>query len=136
MRNSDDNFSKLSLRECCSRKDEESENHPEITSNISPLIPNLVACPGSNDFSFLALPVFSFIQWYLSNLDASHKLCNCQRFNYTKNFCHLEPRCLKCASRHHFSISASRRIAPTCVNCGKLSERKLSEPFRTRCSAQ
>lgn len=45
---------------------------------------------------------------------------NCQRFNHTKNFCRLEPRCVKCAGSHNYKDCPSRRVTtPVCVNCGQ-----------------
>ncbi|CAI6355986.1 unnamed protein product [Macrosiphum euphorbiae] len=43
---------------------------------------------------------------------------NCQRFSHTKKFCHLPPRCVKCAGDHHYS-SCPKDIntPPKCVNC-------------------
>ncbi|KAL4144088.1 hypothetical protein QTP88_006318 [Uroleucon formosanum] len=43
---------------------------------------------------------------------------NCQRFSHTKKFCHLPPRCVKCAGDHHYS-SCPKEIEtpPKCVNC-------------------
>lgn len=45
---------------------------------------------------------------------------NCQRFLYIKRFCHLPPRCVKCAGDHHFTQCVKEKdILPTCVNCDK-----------------
>jgi hypothetical protein len=45
---------------------------------------------------------------------------NCQKYNHTKNFCKLEPRCVKCAGPHHYTNCPSRKVEiPLCVNCGK-----------------
>ncbi|KAL4142887.1 hypothetical protein QTP88_005280 [Uroleucon formosanum] len=45
---------------------------------------------------------------------------NCQRFNHTKNFCKLPPRCVKCPEQHHYSeCTKDRNSPPTCVNCNE-----------------
>ncbi len=44
----------------------------------------------------------------------------CQRFGHTKNFCHLDPRCVRCTGQHMFSqCPLSKNVAPVCVNCGE-----------------
>lgn len=44
----------------------------------------------------------------------------CQRFGHTKNYCKLEPRCIKCLEPHHYSeCPKSRNDQPMCVNCGE-----------------
>ena len=43
---------------------------------------------------------------------------NCQRFSHTKKFCHLPPRCVKCAGDHHYSQCVKdKETPPKCVNC-------------------
>jgi len=43
---------------------------------------------------------------------------NCQRFSHTKKFCHLPPRCVKCAGDHHYSqCQKTLETPPKCVNC-------------------
>ena len=43
---------------------------------------------------------------------------NCQRFAHTKKFCHLPPRCVKCAGDHHYSLCQKPKdTPPKCVNC-------------------
>lgn len=43
---------------------------------------------------------------------------NCQRFSHTKKFCHLPPRCVKCAGDHHYSqCQKTIEVPPKCVNC-------------------
>jgi len=43
---------------------------------------------------------------------------NCQRFSHTKKFCHLPPRCVKCAGDHHYSqCQKPTEAPPKCVNC-------------------
>lgn len=43
---------------------------------------------------------------------------NCQRFSHTKKFCHLPPRCVKCAGDHHYSSCPKEvETSPKCVNC-------------------
>jgi len=45
---------------------------------------------------------------------------NCQRFNHTKNFCKLPPRCVKCPEQHHYSeCTKDLNSPPTCVNCNE-----------------
>lgn len=45
---------------------------------------------------------------------------NCQRFNHTKNFCKLPPRCVKCPEQHHYSeCTKDSNSPPTCVNCNE-----------------
>ncbi|KAL4090606.1 hypothetical protein QTP88_025405 [Uroleucon formosanum] len=45
---------------------------------------------------------------------------NCQRFNHTKNFCKLPPKCVKCPEQHHYSeCTKDRNSPPTCVNCNE-----------------
>lgn len=45
---------------------------------------------------------------------------NCQRFSHTKKFCHLPPRCVKCAGDHHFTQCVKEKdTPPKCVNCEK-----------------
>jgi len=44
----------------------------------------------------------------------------CQRYGHTKNFCHLDPRCVRCTGQHHFSqCPLAKQTAPQCVNCGE-----------------
>lgn len=44
----------------------------------------------------------------------------CQRYGHTKNFCRLNPRCVKCQGDHHYSQCIKpRHVEPTCVNCGQ-----------------
>lgn len=43
---------------------------------------------------------------------------NCQRFQHTKNFCKLPPRCVKCSGDHHYSsCTKDTSTPPICVNC-------------------
>lgn len=43
---------------------------------------------------------------------------NCQRFQHTKNFSKLPPRCVKCSGDHHYSAcTKDSSTPPTCVNC-------------------
>lgn len=43
---------------------------------------------------------------------------NCQRFAHTRKFCHLPPRCVKCAGDHHYSLCQKPNdMPPKCVNC-------------------
>lgn len=45
---------------------------------------------------------------------------NCQRYNHTKNFCRLPPRCVKCPEPHHYSkCTKDRNSPPICVNCNE-----------------
>lgn len=42
----------------------------------------------------------------------------CQRFGHTKNYCKLEPRCVKCTGNHLFSACPKKKEDPVqCVNC-------------------
>lgn len=42
----------------------------------------------------------------------------CQRYGHTKNYCQLEPRCVKCKGNHIYSDCPKRpNEAPVCVNC-------------------
>lgn len=42
----------------------------------------------------------------------------CQRYGHTKNYCKLEPRCVKCLENHHYSNCPKRPgEKPSCVNC-------------------
>lgn len=43
----------------------------------------------------------------------------CQRFGHTKNYCKLQPRCVKCSQNHHY-LECPKRPGemPSCVNCG------------------
>lgn len=44
----------------------------------------------------------------------------CQRYGHTKNFCHLDPRCVRCTGNHHYSkCPLSKDVTPTCINCGE-----------------
>lgn len=42
----------------------------------------------------------------------------CQRYGHTKNYCKLEPRCVKCTQNHHYS-QCPKKVGekPTCINC-------------------
>lgn len=43
---------------------------------------------------------------------------NCQRFNHTKNYCKLSPRCVKCTGDHHYTqCPKDRDQKAQCVNC-------------------
>lgn len=41
---------------------------------------------------------------------------NCQRYGHTKNFCHLQPRCVKCAG-DHTTAQCSRKERSSAVKC-------------------
>lgn len=42
----------------------------------------------------------------------------CQRYSHTKNYCRLNPRCVKCLGDHHFSkCPKPKNDKPRCVNC-------------------
>lgn len=44
----------------------------------------------------------------------------CQRYGHTKNYCKLDPRCVKCLEPHHYSECPKRpNEQPLCVNCGE-----------------
>lgn len=44
----------------------------------------------------------------------------CQRIGHTKNYCQLEPRCVKCLGKHlHTQCTKQLDEPPTCVNCGE-----------------
>lgn len=44
----------------------------------------------------------------------------CQRFGHTKNYCQLDPRCVKCTGNHLFSECPKQpKEKPQCVNCGE-----------------
>lgn len=43
----------------------------------------------------------------------------CQRYGHTKNYCRLQPRCVKCQEHHLYSQCAKQpNEMPSCVNCG------------------
>lgn len=43
----------------------------------------------------------------------------CQRYGHTKNYCSLDPRCVKCAGNHpHQECNKQPEEAPKCANCG------------------
>jgi len=50
---------------------------------------------------------------------------NCLRYNHTRNYCHLEPRCARCAGPHNthtcstLTQSTAASFKPKCSNCGK-----------------
>lgn len=42
----------------------------------------------------------------------------CQRFGHTKNYCRLQPRCVKCTGNHLYSECPKKKEDPVqCVNC-------------------
>jgi hypothetical protein len=45
---------------------------------------------------------------------------NCQRYGHTKNYCHLKPRCVKCAGDHLTKKYHQKEISTDvrCVLCG------------------
>lgn len=46
----------------------------------------------------------------------------CQRFGHTKNYCKLDPRCVRCDGQHLYSDCPKPRdkeTKPICVNCGE-----------------
>lgn len=45
--------------------------------------------------------------------------CNrCQNYGHTKNYCQLQPRCVRCLEAHHFSECPKPKTnPPKCVNC-------------------
>lgn len=44
----------------------------------------------------------------------------CQRFGHTKNYCQLEPRCVKCTGTHLYTNCPKKpEQPPQCVNCGE-----------------
>lgn len=43
---------------------------------------------------------------------------NCQRYSHTEKYCHLPPRCVKCAENHHYkNCTKTSDTAAKCVNC-------------------
>lgn len=43
----------------------------------------------------------------------------CQRTGHTKNYCTLQPRCVKCAGNHLYTECSKKKAEPpTCANCG------------------
>jgi hypothetical protein len=43
---------------------------------------------------------------------------NCQRYSHTEKYCHLPPRCVKCAENHHYkNCTKTSETAAKCVNC-------------------
>lgn len=43
----------------------------------------------------------------------------CQRYGHTKNYCQLEPRCIKCTKNHMYTECPKKENEkPQCVNCG------------------
>lgn len=44
----------------------------------------------------------------------------CQRFGHTKNYCALDPRCVKCEGNHLTTLCTKQSdLPPKCVNCGQ-----------------
>lgn len=44
----------------------------------------------------------------------------CQRIGHTKNYCRLEPRCVRCQGKHLYTdCDKSRKEPPICTNCGE-----------------
>lgn len=44
----------------------------------------------------------------------------CQRYGHTKNFCNLDPRCVRCTGQHHYSqCPLAKTVPPKCINCGE-----------------
>lgn len=44
----------------------------------------------------------------------------CQRYGHSKNYCHLEPRCVKCTGSHlYINCPKNPNQPPQCVNCGE-----------------
>jgi hypothetical protein len=44
----------------------------------------------------------------------------CQRYGHTKNFCKLDPRCVRCTGQHHYSeCPKPKNDSPQCINCGE-----------------
>lgn len=44
----------------------------------------------------------------------------CQRFGHTKNYCSLDPRCVKCLGNHLYNECTKKKDEPpACVNCGE-----------------
>lgn len=44
----------------------------------------------------------------------------CQRIGHTKNYCKLQPRCVKCRENHLYTQCPKNiNTPPTCVNCGE-----------------
>lgn len=75
----------------------------------------------------------------------------CQRYGHTKNYCNLTPRCVKCASDHHYSkCTKTSNEKPICVNCGeehtanykgctyfqKINEKKNRNNYRSNLNRQ
>ena len=50
----------------------------------------------------------------------SHQCINWQLLGHTKNFCHRQPKCVKCAENPHTKkCDKPRSNEPTCALCGK-----------------
>lgn len=44
----------------------------------------------------------------------------CQRYGHTRNFCKLDPRCVRCTGQHLYSACPKNKTdPPECVNCGE-----------------
>lgn len=53
-----------------------------------------------------------------SNLVSQCK--RCQSFGHTQGYCNREPRCVKCAGKHHTTIcNMNKEAKPKCANCGE-----------------
>lgn len=51
------------------------------------------------------------------NIPQCHR---CQRFGHTKNYCALEPRCVKCQGKHLYTeCDKKKNDPPVCTNCGE-----------------
>lgn len=73
-----------------------------------------------NEIFSLEFLFHSKIQIELKRKSKSIPQCTrCQRFGHTKNYCKLQPRCVKCTGNHLYSeCSKKKEDSVQCVNCG------------------
>lgn len=85
-------------------------------------------CSVSLENNEKGLDIFKLEKLYHSIIQVEAKRKNkdipqcvrCQRFGHTKNFCRLDPRCVRCTGQHLYSDCPLAKTAdPECVNCGE-----------------
>lgn len=56
---------------------------------------------------------------HLKNSKLIPQCKHCQSYGHTQKYCNKQPRCVKCAGKHHTKECGSQRIEhPKCIHCG------------------
>jgi hypothetical protein len=91
--------------------------HPRTKQPISIFFIDLYPAPNNKDIFNIEFLQQCKIQFEPPRHARDLAQCaNCQRYGHTKNFCHLQPRCVKCAGSHP-TIQCPRKERSSDVRC-------------------